>query len=293
MGDSQENWALHFSIEQQVPSAPERIGYAALQQAVEVGQRGRVKRAVSTLVGLEVLQWQGMRQGRAVAQGPRTLAEVLDAGLLPMPDREIQTYPLLTGPLDAFITQWHTDRGDPIDTSSGATSHDDGVWAYVTSSLRADGLGSATHTRPDLTVVVDLEFDAFGSWNDVHAIEVKPYWAVNRSALFEAAAQAALRRCSYSWLLAWVPALDPQHFRPNQLRLIADAEAVLDDLAKEANSLGLGMLLARSLTEETELESLAQPVRQPMEPRSANALFRSLGRSDSALMPEVTVTLEQ
>lgn len=141
--------------------------------------------------------------------------------------------------------------------------------------------------------MVDLEFDAFGSWNDVHAIEVKPYWAVNRSALFEAAAQAALRRCSFSWLLAWGPALDPQHFRPNQLRLIADAEAVLDDLAKEANSLGLGMLLARSLTEETELESLAQPVRQPMEPRSANALFRSLGRSDSAHVSEANVILEQ
>ena len=292
MGESRGVWDLHFDIERQVPPAPERIGYAALQQAVDVGQRGRVKRAVSTLVGLQVLQWQGMRQGRAVAQGPRTLTEVLDAGLMPMPDREIETYPLLTAPLDAFITQWHTDRGDPIDTSGGATAHDDGVWTYVTSSLRANGQGSATHTRPDLTVVVDLEFDNFGSWNDVHAVEVKPYWAVNRSALFEAAAQAALRRCSFSWLLVWVPEPDPQHFRPDQLALIGDAEKAIDHLAAEANALGLGMLVANSLSEEANLQDLAQPTRQPMEPRAADALFRSLGRSDSVRMSGVTAILD-
>lgn len=291
MGQARNDWMLHFNIESQVPPAPDRIGYAALQQAVAVGQRGRVKRAVSTLVGLQVLQWQGLRQGRAVARGPRTLTEVLDAGLIPMPDREIETYPLLTGPLDAFITEWHRQRDDPIDTSGGATSFDDGVWTYVTSSLRAQGQGSATHTRPDLTVVVDLEFDHFGSWNDVHAVEVKPYWAVNRSALFEAAAQAALRRCSFSWLLVWMPEEDPEHFRPEHLALIRQAKEAIPDLVAEADSLGLGLLVARSLSEEASLQDLAQPRRQPMEPRAADALFRSLGRSDSARMSGVDVSL--
>ena len=198
-------WHLHFAIERAVPEPPGRIGYAQLESAVHVGQRGRVKRAVSTLVALEVLQWDGVRQGRAVSQGPKSLKDLVAAGVQPMPDREIETYPLLAGPLDAFVTDWHVNRGDPIDGSSAARSATDGVTTYCTSSLRAGTSPAATFTRPDLTVIVDLEFEFFGSWNEVHAVEVKPYWAVTRSALFEAAAQAALRRCSFSWLLIWLP----------------------------------------------------------------------------------------
>ena len=111
MGDSPKDWKLHFAIENEVPPPPERIGYAQLQRAVEVGQRGRVKRAVSTLVALNVLQWQGQQRGRAVAQGSRTLTQALDDGLQPMPEREIQTYPVLAGALDDFVTDWHQRRG--------------------------------------------------------------------------------------------------------------------------------------------------------------------------------------
>lgn len=288
MSEVSNNWVLHRRIEQQVPQPPERIGYAALQHAVDVGQRGRVKRAVSTLVGLDVLRWEGMRQGRAVAQGPRTLDEVLDAGLMPMPEREIQTYPLLLGPLDDFITRWHLGRGDPIDASGGLTSVDDGVTPYVTSSLRAIGhQGTATHTRPDLTVVVDLEFEHFGSWNDIHAVEVKPYWAVNRGALFEAAAQAALRRCTFSWLLAWIPDPDTGHFRAEERAMIKDANAALDPLRVEAAEFGLGVLVARSLSEDSELEGKPEPRRQAIDPHAADELFRSLQRRDSLPAPSV------
>jgi hypothetical protein len=283
MAEPREAWKLHFAIEDRVPAPPERIGYAQLQRAVEVGQRGRVKRAVSTLVALDVLQWQGAQQGRAVTQGPRSLHEALEAGIQPMPEREIQTYPLLAGALDDYLTRWHRDRQDPIDDSGGATAVGDGVTTYGTSSLSAAHRDRSTaHTRPDLTVVVDLEYPHLGSWNEVHAVEVKPYWSVTRAALFEAAAQAALRRCTFSWLLAWIPDPNSGHFTRPQAELIRAAERVLSDLTSEAASLGLGLLVARDLGDAAELEAHAEPTRQAMEPRAADELFRSLGRSDSA-----------
>ena len=283
MGDSPQDWKLHFAIENEVPPPPERIGYAQLQRAVEVGQRGRVKRAVSTLVALNVLQWQGQQRGRAVAQGSRTLTQALDDGLQPMPEREIQTYPLLAGALDDFVTDWHQRRGDPIDTADGPTGAGDGVTTYCTSSLRVMGSDrSSAHTRPDLTVIVDLEYPNLGSWNEIHAVEVKPYWSLTRAALFEAAAQAALRRCTFSWLLMWVPDPDSGHFTAPQSEMIRSAERTLPGLAVESNALGLGLLLAKGLGDSAILECLSEPHRQAMEPRAADQLFSSLPRSDSA-----------
>lgn len=280
MGADSQDWQLHRRIAGEVPKAPARVGYAELQRAVAVGQRGRIKRAVSTLVGLDVLRWAGQRNGRAVSQGPADLDEVLAKGLTPMPEREIQTYPLLTGPLDDFITHWHTNvRRDLVDTTGSDQSTGDGVTTYNTSSLRAGSdQASASYTRPDLTVVVDLEFAQLGPWNEVHAVEVKPYWAVNRAALFEAAAQAALRRCTFSWLLVWVPDPDSGHFTGPQKAVIRSAQASLYPLKSEAEELGLGLLLARDLDEFSALEPLAMPIRQAMEPRAADELFAALGR---------------
>ena len=281
MGDDTHQWNLHHKIEAAVPGAPERIGYAELQTLVEVKQRGRVKRAVSTLVGFGVLDWAGQRNGRAVTQGAATLDEVLGAGLTPMPDREIQTYPLLSAPLDTFITTWHTDRQDPIDNSGHDSAVDDGVTVYNTSSTRAGvGGASSAYTRPDLTVIVDLHYDHFGDWNDVHAVEVKPYWAVTRAALFEAAAQAAMRRCTFSWLLVWVPDPDTGHFTAPQIASIGAAADALDALKVEAQDLGLGLLVAGDLSEDAALVCHAEPRRQAMEPAAADELFASLDRTD-------------
>jgi hypothetical protein len=281
MSETVEPWKFHREIEGAVPDPPERIGYAELQKKVDVGQRGRVKRAVSTLVGLDVLQWSGQRNGRAVSQGSRSLDQAIEAGLIPMPDREIQTYSLLTAPLDAFITQWHGKRQDPIDANSETVTSDDGVTVYSTSATRVKRQGEpATHTRPDLTVIVDLHFESLGDWNEVHAVEVKPYWAVDRSALFEAAAQAALGRCTFSWLLVWIPDESSGHFTGPQIQLIQSARNALEALKKEATDLGLGLLVANELLEHGELKELAQPRRQSMEPIAANELFKSLGRTD-------------
>jgi len=195
----------------------------------------------------------------------------------------IQTYPLLAAALDDFITTWHEDRGDPINTVGDDTSFGDGVTTYCTSSLpSARAERSGTHTRPDLTVVVDLAFASLGSWNEVHSVEVKPYWAVTRAALFEAAAQAALKRCSFSWLLLWLPPADSGHFTKQQADSINTARRVLPDLAAEAARLGLGLLVAEELGDTATLLPKSQPLRQAIEPSAADDLFRSLGRTDSS-----------
>lgn len=279
MGNLETSWELHRRIAGAVPVQPDRIGYAALQDALGVGQRGRVKRAVSTLVGLDVLRWSGMRSGRAVTQGPADLDELLAAGLVPMPEREIQTYPLLAAPLDDFLTQWHEARKDPIDDLHGPEL--DGITVYNTSATRPTRSSEGgAHTRPDLTGVVDLHFDHLGEWNEIHAVEVKPYWAVDRAALFEAAAQASLGRCTFSWLLVWVPDPESGHFTGPQQSLIRDACRVLPALEREAADLGLGLLVATDLSESAPLEEKVAPQRRALDPRRANELFRALGRTD-------------
>jgi hypothetical protein len=271
---SGDSFRIHFDIEQAVPEVPGRIGFAALGQALKVGQRGRVKRAVNTLVALEVLQWSGQRRGRAVTQGLRKLSTVLDAGVLPMPDREIATYPLLVAAVDDFITGWHAAEGhtfpedvDPLDA----------VNVYVTASKSAGRSGAAAaFTRPDLTVVVDLEFGALGPWVEVHAVEVKPFWGIDRAALFEAAAQAALRRCTYSWLLAWIPNPDSEHFSAASKELIERAADAKEALAKEAADLGLGFIVTSELGEEAVLTPAVEPRRQTVDPVGLSQLLTSL-----------------
>jgi hypothetical protein len=284
MADSSDpsvRFADHRLVWSEVPQAPERIGYAALADRVGWRQRERVKRAVNTLVGLQVLMWAGTRKGRAVCRGPRTLDDVLAEGVMPAPDRELAIYPLLMASLDSMITEWHLRRGDTIDDRWDQDG-DDGVTAYNTSSMR---IGSGAHTRPDITIVVDLSLRSMQRWADVHAVEVKPYWSIDRSALFEAAAQAALRRCSFSWLVVWIPHEDHSHFSAKQRDQLAKAQALMSSgsdtpgLPQEAAELGLGLALARDLSDDSELRVLVDPVRRVMEPRLVDELLVALGRS--------------
>jgi hypothetical protein len=271
-------WKHYRDVYQAVPEK-NRIGYAELQKRLRWGHRGRVKRAVSTLVGLEVLAWEGMRNGRAVSRGSRELDDALAAGLHPMPDREIATYPLLLAPVDDLITRWHTERGDPIDDRSEETGND-GVTVYPTWAIPA-GVGS--YTRPDLTAIVDLEFSHINSWQEVHAIEVKPYWSINRSALFEAIAQSSLQRCTFSWLIAWVPDPDSGHFTHAQKAQIHEAWAKVQThdgdggpLVAEAEKFGIGLGWIRDLGEDGFIHGVVEPKRMTIDPLAVNELFRYL-----------------
>ncbi len=101
-------------------------------------------------MALEVLAWAGIRKGRAVTQGPRDLDEVLETGVLPMPDRETATYPLLTAAVDEFITQWHGSDKKHMEVRPRI----EGVSVHITASTSTGRTGAAgTHTRPDLTAV--------------------------------------------------------------------------------------------------------------------------------------------
>jgi len=269
-----ESFKLHFDIADQVPSAPDRIGIAALEDRIGTSQRGRIKRAVNTLVALDVLAWAGQRRGRAVSQGPEDLQQVVADGLMPMPDREIATYPLLVSSVDDFLRRWHRERDDPLDDNG---PEDDGVEVYVTASKSSGRTGAgSTYTRPDLTAIVDMTFPTLGPWVEVHALEVKPYWGIDRSSLFETVAQSALRRCTYSWLLAWLPDPDSGHFSSASQDKIRRALSAIDSLAHEAEDLGVGFLVTRDLGEDAFLKCKTTPRRQVIDPSSLDATLRTL-----------------
>jgi len=87
----------------------------------------------------------------------------------------------------------------------GALPEDeDCVHVYRTAEQGARDTGGRL-TRADLTVLVSLRLPSLGLWLDMHAVEVKPYWSIGRDGLYEAAAQAAMQRCSHSWLVAYIP----------------------------------------------------------------------------------------
>lgn len=271
---AEETFKLHFQIADQVPESPDRIGIAALQGVIGTSQRGRIKRAVNTLVALDVLTWAGQRRGRAVCQGPMDLQRVVDDGLMPMPDREIATYPLLVSAVDEFLTLWHRERNDPVQDNG---TDDDGVQVYITASKSSGRKGAnAAYTRPDLTAVVDLAFPTLGPWVEVHAIEVKPYWGIDRASLFETAAQAALRRCTFSWLLAWIPDPTSGHFSSASQDKIYRAHESINALADEANDLGVGFIVTRDLGEDAFLRKTVEPRRQVLDPKALDQTMNTL-----------------
>jgi len=274
----------HRELYEVVPEAPDRIGYAELQKRLDWGHRNRVKRAVSTLVGLEVLAWQGARDGRAVARGALTLDQAIADGLQPWPDREHAMYPLLLAPVDEFLVDWHQQRNDPLT----ATHDEDGVNVHRTSALPG---GSGQYTRPDLTAIAQMQYSSLGSWYEVHAIEVKAYWSLSRSSLFEAIAQASLQRCTFSWLIAWIPSVDQPHLtglhksQALQAGELIGTSTKKGPLALEAEKFGIGLAKAADLAPDRRIERIVSPQRRVMDPDAANRMLdaiqrRNAGQSD-------------
>jgi hypothetical protein len=253
-----------------------------LMKALQWKQPGRYKRVRNTLIGLQVVQFHGRGGSARLALGKRALDDALAQQADVHVGREVDLYPLLVDPIDRLITQWYPPE---LGRRFSALDSADGVTPYITASARA-GQPTGAHTRPDITVIVDMQFPSLGPWNDVHAIEVKPYWSVERDGLFEAAAQAALRRCTHSWLVAYLPdpkapGLDRAHAAlAKRARAQIGAVNAPGPLSLEANSIGIGVAVATSLAEDTSLETITSPARQVMEPDRANDLFASLGRAD-------------
>lgn len=243
-------------------------------------QPGRFRRVRNTLIGFEVVRFQGRGGSARLALGERDLDEALAAGVGMHVGREIDLYPLLLDPIDRLVTGYYPKVLQALITDADGT---DGVEPYVTSAKRT-GAQTGAFTRPDVTVVVDLTFPSLGPWNDVHAVEVKPYWSVARDGLFEAAAQAALRRCTHSWLVAHIPPVTAPGLDRAQRAAITQARSLIGTpaqpgtLSLEAGSIGVGIAVATGLAEDATLEQVVSPARQVMDPERADELFASLDR---------------
>lgn len=254
------------------------IGSVAFRRHLQIKQEGRFRRVRNDLIGMSVVRFQGGRgASRSLVLGEKSFDEVLADGLEVRPGREIGLYPLLMDPIDELITEFHRD----CEHKFLVTDESDGVTPYFTYARGVKG-EKGSFTRPDITVIADLYVEALGAWADVHAIEVKPYWSLGRDSLFEAAAQASLQRCSFAWLIAYIPgpgasglsASDGEQRKIAQDLLLGTEPGLL----REAKRIGIGIAVAEDLREGSRLVPLAAPRRQAMDPKSAGLLFESLSR---------------
>jgi hypothetical protein len=155
------------------------------------------------------------------------------------------------------------------------TQDEDQVHVYRTAEQGGRDTGGRL-TRADLTVLVHRRLDNLGEWLDIHAIEVKPYWSVGRDGLYEAAAQAAMQRCSHSWLVAYVPG-EHVFLTPEARQKAASARDLLEGtLRREAQDLGLGVALVSSLRNGATAEAVCSPRRQVLDPVRVDELLGHL-----------------
>jgi hypothetical protein len=252
------------------------IGSVTLMHRLGMKQPGRFRRVRNSLIGMNVVRFQGGRgASRSLVLGDVDFEEALEQGFDVRPGREIALYPLLMDPIDQLVTDFHINAGHDLVTSEER----DGVTPYNTSA-RAAKYGEGAFTRPDVTVVADLKLDSGFMWTDIHAVEVKPYWSVGRDGLFEAAAQAALQRSSFAWLVAYIPSLDsPGLSRVERAQCETAYNQLTSDegaLFREARAVGIGVAVARELGGNSPLELVTPPRRLAMDPHAVGQLFESL-----------------
>jgi hypothetical protein len=276
-GQSKDPYADHRRFVSELPQvAP--IGSVAFMRHLGMKQERIYRRLRNSLIGMDVVRFQGGRgASRSLVPGEVDFEVALAQGFDVRLNRETALYPLLMDPIDQLITEFHVDSGHKLLVSGGS----DGVTPFNTSA-RGVKRGDGAFTRPDITVIAEVQAPGFGAWTDVHAVEVKPYWALGRDGLFEAAAQAALQRCSFAWLVAYVPsATAPGLSREDQTQIKAvekHLRGAEPRLLREAESIGIGVALATELGSEAALELLASPKRQAMDPIAVGQLFDSLRR---------------
>lgn len=242
------------------------VGNERLRTRLQWAHRGRYRRVRGSLLSRGVIR--ASRGGRGLIGLADADAPVVFTDLLqPSPGRERALYAGLLPQVDVMLenvaanylasaVDEDTDRVEVLDTSS-------------------DSAGVGTLTRPDLTAIVRLEIPHLQGWLDIHAIEVKPFWSLGRDGLFEAAAQAALQRCTHSWLLAYVPD-ESVSVGSDQAAHLALALETLSDLAPEALTLGIGLARARRLGTNAHLDVLHEPRRQVIDPQKMSQLLTSI-----------------
>ena len=261
-----DHWAMVRAMELGVP-----IGNEQLRQRLEWGHVRRFARVRDSLVGVDVIKrLPGGRGGRLELKTLDLSFLVEDEQEL-APGRERALYAPLVPIIDAMIE----------DFSQGQIpEEEDRVHVYRTAEQGGRDTGGRL-TRADLTVLVRRTLPNLGDWLDIHAVEVKPYWSIGRDGLYEAAAQAAMQRCSHSWLVAYIPGEHVSLARASRQRAELALELAHDELRAEARDLGLGLAVVRSLREDSQADVLCRPRRQVLEPDGVDELLGYLGDPDS------------
>lgn len=252
------------------------IGSVTFMHRLGMKQPGRFRRVRNSLIGMDVVRFQGGRgASRSLVLGDMDFEQALEQGFDVRPGREVAMYPLLMDPIDQLITDFHVNAGHELVTFEDR----DGITPYNTSA-RGAKYGEGAFTRPDVTVVAELTIESGFTWTDIHAVEVKPYWSLGRDGLFEAAAQAALQRSSFAWLVAYIPSLDSPGLSRDERAQCIEAHRQLFSherkLLREAQAIGIGVAVAKQLGDEAPLEMLTPPRRLAMDPHAVGQLFESL-----------------
>ena len=268
-----DHWRFVIELKQLAP-----IGSKSFMRHLNMRQPRVYQRIRNDLIGMSVVRFEGGRGGsRSLVLGEVEFEQALADGFEVRPGRETALYPHLLNPIDDMITGFHTGRGHSLTESDGT----DGVIPHITSA-RGVKAGEGAFTRPDITVLAELSVNCNRRWTDVHVIEVKPYWSLGRDGLFEAAAQAAMQRCSFAWLVAYIPDTDaPGMSRTDRAACEAAHERIFGEkpgLLQEAERIGIGVAVASELREGASLKLLATPRRLAMDPMAFGDLLRSLDR---------------
>lgn len=268
-----DHWRFVIELKEKAP-----IGSKSFMRHLNMRQPRVYQRIRNELIGMSVVRYQGGRGGSSsLVPGAVEFEQALAAGIEVRQGRETALYRHLIDPIDDLITEFHRKQGHVVLESDES----DGVVPFITSA-RGVKTHDGSFTRPDITVRADLRINGDHAWTDVHSIEVKPYWSLGREALFEAAAQASLQRCSFAWLVAYIPDSEaPGMSRADRLECEEAHEHLFGDepkLLREAVSIGIGVAVARELREGAALIPLAGPRRQAMDPLAFGDLLKSLDR---------------
>ena len=247
------------------------IGNEQLRQRLEWGQVRRFTRVRDSLVGVDVIKRLPYGRGGRLELTTVDLSFLAEAEEELAPGRERALYAPLVPIVDSLIESEY----------EGALAEDeDCVHVYRTAEQGGRDTGGRL-TRADLTVLVNLRLPSLGLWLDIHAVEVKPYWSVGRDGLYETAAQAAMQRCSHSWLVAYVPG--PQVSLADASRSKAESARALikGPLSEEAEELGLGLAVVASLRAGSAAEVVCHPRRQVLNPGRVDEMLGTLGGAES------------
>lgn len=207
----------------QLREVGEPIGNEALRERLKWGHPGRFARVRDSLIAAGIVRRiAGGRGGRLLITH-----EPWD-GVVGVGTERALYYSLGRQVRDLLLR----------DALGNEDDDDESIEIFQTSDLGARRTGGR-FTRPDLTAIVTSTYPALGQWRDVHAFEVKAYWDIGRDALYETVAQAAMQRCSHSWLLAYIPD-ETVPLGDKDIELVRRVRELLPTLREEADRVGVG-----------------------------------------------------